>query len=473
MDTIDLLLLAVSIVAGVLYFRLGRNAQNWMLLLGSYAIYYSFVWYFPLVLLLLTAVNFTVGLKLAQKRPSRKMLLLVGIGANVLVWLIFKSSGFLVAETTAVIHKLNANINTEGLSILLPVGLSFYTLQGISYLLDVSRKQAPACNQWVLFALYMAYFPKLTSGPIERARQFIPKLAKRREVSAEQIAGGIGLLVLGLARKVIIADVLFDAIGDTLFATPDQFPAPKLIVGLLFYVAALYNDFAGYTDIARGMSRMLGIELSINFRQPVFAYSVTDLWNRWHITLSSWLRDYIYFPLSRWLIRSNPSQKNIANLILPPLLTMSVSGLWHGMGWNFVIWGLVIGSAMVIERWIAISVPKKRTAKPPWWRALGSRLALLVVVLAVFPPFIMGLSGALRFFTALTDWSQVDALAAPALIVLLPSFGLDWMQHKTKRTSFFHHWPIWAQGCFLGLCLIGIAIFTGAKLPETFVYQGF
>ena len=185
------------------------------------------------------------------------------------------------------------------MTLLLPIGLAYYSLQNISYLIDIYRKQTVAATDFIDFALYLAYFPKLLSGPIERARTFLPKLAQPRHVDNKLLARSFTLIIVGLMRTLLIAGILLKMIFWDAFETPAKYTAPELIGWLLIYSLFLYNDFAGYTSIVRGVSGLFGLELSRNFSQPYFTRNLTEFWNSWHISLSHWLRDYIYFPLSR------------------------------------------------------------------------------------------------------------------------------------------------------------------------------
>jgi alginate O-acetyltransferase complex protein AlgI len=211
------------------------------------------------------------------------------------------------------LERLGIPTQAGGLQILVPLGLSFYVLQTISYLVDVYRGQLKAERNWMNFALYLAYFPKIIAGPIERARSFLPKLAPARIVDNSMISRGVSLIFVGMVRKLLIADTLTAFILPDVFEVPAKYTPPELIGWLVIYAFALYNDFAGYTDIVRGISGLFGIELSSNFRVPYFSRNFTEFWSRWHITLSEWLRDYIYFPLSRALGRRNPGRRDLAS----------------------------------------------------------------------------------------------------------------------------------------------------------------
>ena len=230
------------------------------------------------------------------------------------------------------------------LRILLPVGMSFYVLQAISYLVDSYQGHISNNVSFVNVALYLVYFPKLLSGPIERAGSFLPKLSVSRVVDNQQITQSVAMILIGLMRKVVVADVIIARISPNFYKSPDSFSAIDLFFWWIAFMISLYNDFAGYTSIVRGISGLLGIDLSPNFENPFFSTSITEFWNHWHMTLSHWLRDYIYFPLSRFLRRYNQNRTFIPNIVIPPLITMFLCGLWHGESWNYVLWGLFNGN---------------------------------------------------------------------------------------------------------------------------------
>ena len=232
----------------------------------------------------------------------------------------------------------------------------------------------------------MAYFPKLLSGPIERARTFLPKLAAQRIVDNDVLARSFALIVIGVVRKVVFADTLFTMLPARLWKEPERFSSPELIVYLIVYAFALYNDFAGYTGVVRGVSGLFGIELAPNFNIPYFSRNLSEFWNRWHITLSQWLRDYIYFPTSRALLRRNPSLTNVPNIFLPPLLTMLASGLWHGTGWGMLLWGALHGVYLIVERLLSLWRPAGPPHLQPRWRqGLATTLVFVLVMLAWVP----------------------------------------------------------------------------------------
>lgn len=472
-----------AFLLGVLlvYYLLPRRAQNVWLLVASYGFYVTWAWQFALLLLLATGANFVLARGLRQNGEGRRALLWAGIVLNVALLYFFRAAHFYLPELISLLARAGIVLQSNGppvggLQILLPVGLAYYTLQNISYLVDVYRGQLKAAGDVVDFALYLVYFPRLLSGPVERARTFLPMLAQRRVVDNDVLARGFTLIVVGLARKLLVADTLAAIIFWDAFETPAKYTGPELIGWLMLYGLFLYNDFAGYTSMARGVSYLFGIELSANFKQPYFARTFTEFWNSWHITLSHWLRDYIFFPLSRALLRRNPRRTNIANLILPPLVTMLVSGLWHGLGWGLLLWGALHGLYQVLERlpslWRPVVPPQQRAL----WRQGLSILAVQMLVTLAWAPFVMELPVALSYWQGILDWTypiirfRRILLLAPFLIAIL---ALDWAQRQPRDEAIFLRWPRPIQASLLAGCLFLLMLIMQVGYEESFVYMGF
>lgn len=467
-----------AFVLGVLlvYYLLPRRAQNYWLLFVSYAFYVTWAWQFALLLLFATTVNFVLARRLQPDGKGRRRLLWLGIAFNVSLLLLFRIAHFYLPRLLSLLSIGSTEAGPGALQILLPVGLAYYTLQNISYLVDVYRGQLAATTDFVDFALYLAYFPRLLSGPIERARAFLPKLAQPREVGNQLLARGLGLLVIGLARKLLVADTLAAIIFWDAFERPAKYTGPELIAWIIIYGFYLYNDFAGYTSIVRGVSALFGIELSSNFSQPYFARTFTEFWNSWHITLSHWLRDYIFFPLSRALLRRNPSRRNAANLILPPLLTMMVSGLWHGLGWGLLLWGALHGLYQVLERLPSLWCPIVPRQQQPLWRQGLSILAVQLLVAVAWVPFVMELPIALNYWQGMLDWTFPvirfrRILYAAFLIGAV--LALDWIQRRSEDEVVFLYWPRPVQALLLATCLFLLIVISRVNYQEPFVYLGF
>ena len=465
-----------TVLTLAIYYLLPRRFQNVWLLLVSYVFIGTWSWKFVLVLGLVTIFNFLLAQKLNVIAEKRQGLLWAGIGFNVFILMLFRVANFFLPELEAWLVQLGISTQAGGLQILVPLGLSYYVLQVISYLVDVYRGQFKAEIDFLDFALYLAYFPKMIAGPIERARSFLPKLAAPRLVDKRVIANSTLLIFIGMVRKLLIADILAATILSDVFEIPAKYTAPELMIWLLIYAFSLYNDFAGYTDIVRGISGLFGIELSPNFRTPYFSRSFSEFWQRWHISLSEWLRDYIYFPLSRVLSRRNPSQHDLAKLVLPPMVTMLVSGLWHGFGLHMLLWGGLHGLYQIVERILRERSSVVSPQNQPIWRQGFSMVIVFTFVILAWVPFRWELPIAFDFWRALLNWSSV-AIRYRRLFFVLPflvsSLVIDLLQYRSQDEFVFLKWPRLAQAVCMAFILLLIFMTTGGDFEQPFVYQAF
>ena len=458
------------------YYLLPGRPQNIWLLVVSYLFIISWDWTFAAVLGLVTAINFLLALRLGIHDQGQSRLLWLGIGFNVLTLVFFRAADFFLPELEAGLVSLGLSTQAGGLQILVPLGLSYYTLQTISYLVDVYRGQLKPESDFVNFALYLAYFPKMLAGPIERARAFLPKLAQSRQVDNRVIAQSVMLIFIGLARKLIIADTLTASFLPDVFESPAKYTPPELVFWLVIYAFALYNDFAGYTDMVRGISGFFGIELSPNFRAPYFSRNFTEFWKRWHITLSEWLRDYIYYPISRALSRSHASYRNLATLVVPPLITMLVSGLWHGFSLNMVLWGGLHGSYLIVERIPSLWRPIVPPQHQPLWRQWFGTVVVFFLVILAWVPFRWELSASLQVWDALLNWSDVAIRYRRILLVLpllLGSLVLDFIQDRSEDEFIFLKWSPLTKAVCMAIVLFWIFIVTSGNFEQPFIYQAF
>ena len=316
---------------------------RWLVLLSaSYAFYFWIGSWAVLILVLLTLVNYFLGLRIERSERSEssqsgtaRKLLILGIFINLVSLIFFKYGDSLFFPQNS-LSALNDPVSRR---ILLPLGMSFYTLQNIAYLLDVSKKLIPAERHLGVFATFIAFFPKVASGPIERGKKLLPQLHSMNTATSQDIILGFRQVIFGLFKKLVIADRLA-IIVNQVFGSNGTYNGLPVVYAILFLAFQIYFDFAGYTDIAIGAARLFGIELSINFKRPYLATDVADFWNRWHLSFSTWLRDYIFYPIRRFLLKRQADSRTIS-MILPPLVTMLLSGAWHGAGWNFIAWGLI------------------------------------------------------------------------------------------------------------------------------------
>ncbi len=313
-----------------------------ILLVASYIFY---MWWNPAFILLImfsTVVNYLVGgrLEAEEGRSRRRMLLVVSMCANLGLLFIFKYFGLFSDSLLGLMRLLGSDPSWTSINITLPVGISFYTFQAMSYTIDVYRRKIPVTRSPLDFALFVAFFPQLVAGPIVRAAVFLPQLKKDITVSCDQRT--IFLILRGLAKKVLIADNLA-LLADGVFATPGDWPSIIIWAATLAFSIQIYCDFSGYSDIAIGIARILGFKFPRNFNHPYIARNPSDFWQRWHISLSSWLRDYLYISLGGNRHGSWITYRNL-------MLTMLLGGLWHGASWNFVVWGFLHGFLLVVHR---------------------------------------------------------------------------------------------------------------------------
>ena len=319
------------VVTIALFFGLKRTKfwQAWLLL----ASYFFYGWLNPLYVLLIaytTVVNYICGLKL-ERAERKKLWLLIAVLNNIFILGIFKYAAFFAENLNVLLNLASPSLNIPVPGHMLPVGLSFYTFIATGYIIDTYRGKIGAERNFIHFAAFVSFFPYLLAGPIERAGNMLPQLKSAPEFRMEQITEGLSLFVVGLFKKIALADFLALYVNKV-YGDPGQFEGFALLMATYAFAWQIYFDFSGYTDMARGCARMLGFNLMLNFNNPYLSTSLGEFWNRWHISLSSWFKDYLYIPLG-----GNRSGR--FNTYRNMVLTMLVAGLWHGAAWNFVIWG--------------------------------------------------------------------------------------------------------------------------------------
>jgi alginate O-acetyltransferase complex protein AlgI len=316
-----------------------------MLLLASYLFYG--LWNPPLILLLWisTMVDWVAGNKLAvePRKNYRKLWLLLSMSVNLGFLAFFKYGNFLLENFTAMVNALDIYYHPEKMDILLPMGISFYTFQTMSYTIDMYHKKIKPAKTFLDFALYVTFFPQLVAGPIVRAKDLISQFYEPKKASVNQFIWGVFLLTLGLFEKVVMADTLLSSTADKVFGSSKILNFWDAWAGTLAFSGQIFFDFAGYSTCAIGIALMLGIILPDNFKYPYASLGFSDLWKRWHISLSSWLKDYLYIPLGG-------NRHGITRLYFALMLTMLLGGLWHGAAWTFVVWGGLHGTYLILER---------------------------------------------------------------------------------------------------------------------------
>ena len=329
-NSIEFILFFISVF--LTYWILPKRYKNILLLAASYIFYASWDWKLLSLLIVSTYVNYFCGLWIfkAESNRAKKLFLVLAMAANLSLLGFFKYFNFFAESLVTLLNLFGFHLNFTTLSIILPIGISFYTFQTMGYTIDIYRKQFVPTKNIVDFSLFVAYFPQLIAGPIERAKDLIPRIQAEKQLRNINYKEGLYLFVYGLFKKIVIADSVA-SIVDSTFALSDPSGAQVLVAAYAFAIQ-IYTDFSGYIDMARGISLFFGIELSANFNLPYFAQNPRDFWRRWNITLSSWVRDYIYIPLG-----GRHSRFFGAYALL---ITWLMMGLWHGAAWNFVLWGL-------------------------------------------------------------------------------------------------------------------------------------
>ena len=350
-----------------LYRSVPHRQQNWLLLLASYYFYGSWDWRFLVLLLASTLIDYLCALYIDSRDDpvQRKRALIVSLGFNLSMLGFFKYFNFFATSLQELLLGFGLQADYATLHIVLPIGISFYTFITMSYVVDVYRRHITPCRNLADFALFISYFPHLVAGPILRAEALLPQITHPRTIRSVHVREAMWLILWGFFKKVFVADNLAK-VANAVFHGQGHQGGAEVLLGTYAFAFQIYGDFSGYSDIARGVSLLMGIELNVNFRFPYFVRSATEFWRHWHISLSTWLRDYLYIPLGG--NRGGPRRTKI-NLAL----TMVLGGLWHGAAWTYVLWGCYQGALLMAFRtgqeWLERS--KSTLLDSRWAQAVG------------------------------------------------------------------------------------------------------
>jgi D-alanyl-lipoteichoic acid acyltransferase DltB (MBOAT superfamily) len=340
-------------IVTLVYFLLPHRFR-WMWLLGASAYFYmAFIPSYILILAVTILVDYFSAIAIERSEGKRRRLFLIlSIVANLGMLAFFKYFNFFNANAAAIAQWLDWNYSVPFLTFALPIGLSFHTFQSMAYTIEVYRGNQTAERHLGILALYVLFYPQLVAGPIERPGHMLPQFHEEHPFEHQNFADGIRLMAWGFFKKLVIADRLAQMV-NSVYTNPDSYAGPVLALVALAFAYQIYCDFSGYSDIAIGAARVMGFRLMTNFDRPYSARSVSEFWQRWHISLSSWFRDYVFFPMRRALLRRKVRLPDWLNQMLPTLVTMLLSGLWHGANWTFVIWGGLHGLYLTVELWTA------------------------------------------------------------------------------------------------------------------------
>lgn len=327
----------LPIVFALYWFVTNKNLklQNFFLLVASYVFYGWWDWKFLSLIAFSSFVDYFIGIGLAQtdKKPRRKLLLLTSIVVNLGFLMVFKYYNFFIDSFVEAFSLFGKSIAPDRLNIILPVGISFYTFQTLSYSIDAYNKKIEPTRDIIAFFAFVSFFPQLVAGPIERATNLLPQFYKEREFIYHQAIDGMRQILWGLFKKVVIADNCAEW-ANKIFNNSGEYSGSTLLVGALLFTFQIYGDFSGYSDIAIGTSRLFGFKLMRNFAHPYFSRDIAEFWRRWHISLSTWFRDYVYIPLGG-------SKGGTAMRVRNTFAIFLISGFWHGANWTFIVWGAI------------------------------------------------------------------------------------------------------------------------------------
>lgn len=314
-------------------FNKSLKKQNYFLVVCSYFFYACWDWRFLFLLAFSTVLDFVSGLKIdkAQTKSSKKFWLILSVGVNLGFLGFFKYYNFFIESFAELLRLIGFTPHFSTLHIILPVGISFYTFHGLSYVFDIYHGKIKPSHNWSQYTLFVSFFPLLVAGPIERATHLLPQVEKERTFSYQKSVDGLRQILWGLVKKVVIADNCAELV-NTIFANHANYTSSTLVLGAMLFAIQIYGDFSGYSDMALGTARLLGFELLQNFRFPYFSRDIAEFWRRWHISLSSWFKDYLYIPLGG-------SREGMAKTIRNTFIIFLVSGFWHGANWTFLMWG--------------------------------------------------------------------------------------------------------------------------------------
>jgi len=452
-----------------------RRSRHVLLLAASYGFYMSWNVRYGWLLLAVTLINYAAGLAMARQETvrGRKWCVAAAVGGSLGILGFFKYANFVAGSVTAGSRLLGITMPQSRIDIVLPVGISFFTFQALSYTIDVYRGKLPTHKSLVEFGLFVSFFPQLVAGPIVRAVHFLPQLVSLKRWDWGRIRLGIQFLVVGAAKKVLIADTLARVV-DPVYAQPSSYGFADHWVALICYAMQIYYDFAGYSDMAIGAAHLFGYDLCRNFDTPYFSRSPAEFWQRWHISLSTWLRDYLYIPLGGNRFGRLATLRNL-------MITMFLGGLWHGAHWRFVLWGFYHGILLVVwrvvEHVLSIVPWAKNRSRRPGTQLACWGLTFICVVLGWVLFRAENLHSALiiygkLFQPASFDWHGLVA-ARPELVVLV----LVALEHLAAALARCDRWsrfsvPVAAEAAFYAVTLV-VTVVASYPGGRPFIYFQF
>jgi len=471
-NSLDYILFLGIAVAG--FWLLARHAQLRIIFIFVASCLFYMAWHPAYIVLILasTVIDYTVGLRIyaSNQEKVRKRWLIVSLVSNLGLLGLFKYFNF-ASQATADVLGLFFGIEIQYppfLDVLLPVGISFYTFQTLSYTIDIYRRKLEPTRNFFQFAFFVTYFPQLVAGPIVRASQLLPQLQRKITLKDDQVTQGLFLIATGMVKKVAIADYLSVNLVDRIFDQPELYSAAEVVIALYGFTMQIYCDFSGYTDVARGSAKLMGLELPENFDRPYQSASPAEFWRRWHITLSTWLRDYLYYPLGGSHVGPARAYWNL-------WLTMFLIGIWHGASWTFVFYAILQSMAMVIHRFFYRRSGRTRDTVDSWHRHTFKVFwALQFVVFSRILFRATSLQNAADVTTRLGSGTFSVAQISPAIWAMLI---LTFAAHYTPKRWFdsielrFKSMPAPAQGVTLAAVGIVLSLVATSEVVPYIYFQ--
>ncbi len=458
------------------------KSQNFLLLTASYFFYACWDWRFLFLLIFSTLLDYTTGLKMnkATSRRKKKFWFWLSVLVNLGFLGVFKYYDFFAVSFAQALTNIGLQVNAWTLRVILPVGISFYTFHGLSYVIDIYNKKIKPEKNIIDYSLFVSFFPLLVAGPIERATHLLPQLKHRRVFNYHQATDGLRQILWGLFKKMVIADNCATYAND-IFSHADQYNGSLLILGAVFFAIQIYGDFSGYSDIAIGTARLFGIDLFRNFAFPYFSRDIAEFWRRWHISLSSWFRDYLYIPLggsrsSKW--------KKVRNVFI----IFIVSGFWHGANWTFIAWGCL--NAFFILPSILLKSNRNNldiVARGKWLPSVSELVQILITFgLTVFAWIFFRTETVMKafsfignIFTGLYQHPGAILLSSfwlpyvVTIIIIIIFFAIEWIgrEHQYAIAQIGFRWPRPIRWAFYYSVAFTIFLFSGT--PKQFIYFQF
>ena len=451
-------------------------ARKLLLLAAGYTFYAQWNVKYLGLIIFSTALDYSLAnfIHRSSDDRRRRLLLACSITGNIGMLALFKYYGFFTQSLSDLLTSLGLHPHLPMLNLLLPVGISFFTFENVSYTLDVYRKRIEPTRSLLDYAIFVSFFPRMVAGPIIRASNFLPQLNAVPKYGEREVLGGFFLILKGLTKKILIADMLGFWLADAVFKDPTPYHGLRILLGVYAYAFQIYNDFSGYTDIAIGSARMLGFSLPPNFNRPYLSQDFQEFWRRWHISLSTWLRDYLYIPLGG--SRVSPG-RTYANLII----TMVLGGLWHGANWTFVIWGAYMGAVQALTRLIRSGQGEGEPAGPAWLQMATSAGRMLFTFHLVCVGWVFfraaSLPMAMNVFAQVAHHGGSLGLGHPyaklsvLLLALAAVLHLTPTRWQSRAEEQFVNIPAPAQAALFLVALGAFTLFSGQGVP--FLYFQF